>query len=454
MKISLNGVIRIEDYTQEIVEFLNDNLVIENKEYQKLMKLHLPNYRHIKPTINLFAIVGNICYLPFGFFNELCIYLFNKNLYSSVEFINNTVDKEEANITDTIKLYDYQEKCVNEVLKHKNGIIKAKCGSGKTLMALKLISKLNKKTLWITHTHTLLKQTKEVASNVLKCDIGTITEGKVNIGKDLTIATIQTLYRMDLSLIKNYFSVIVIDEAHRFLGTDYTKYNMATKVLSNLNARYRYGLTATPKDDNKNDFTCLKALLGDIIYTIENKDIKDKIINATLELVETKCYLELEKITNLDGTFNYNNFLNEISHNEVRNKNIAKKINYYFHLDKKQIVLCLRLEQVDNIVEMVRNLYPSIKVASTNESDKISKNYNCLVATYQKIKEGFDDKELDVLHMVAPVKDKVSIVQSIGRIERNYKGKEKPLALYYLDNVSYSLSCYKKIKKILKENEL
>ena len=103
---------------------------------------------------------------------------------------------------------------------------------------------------------------------------------------------------------------------------------------------------------------------------------------------------------------------------------------------------------------MVRNLYPSIKVASTNESDKISKNYNCLVATYQKIKEGFDDKELDVLHMVAPVKDKVSIVQSIGRIERNYKGKEKPLALYYLDNVSYSLSCYKKIKKILKENEL
>ena len=53
MKISLNGVIRIEDYTQEIVEFLNDNLVIENKEYQNLVKLHLPNYRHIKPTMNI-----------------------------------------------------------------------------------------------------------------------------------------------------------------------------------------------------------------------------------------------------------------------------------------------------------------------------------------------------------------------------------------------------------------
>ena len=69
MKISLQGVIRVEDYTSEIIEFLNDNLIIENKEYQKLMKLHLPNYRHIKPTINLFAIVGNVCYLPFGFFN-------------------------------------------------------------------------------------------------------------------------------------------------------------------------------------------------------------------------------------------------------------------------------------------------------------------------------------------------------------------------------------------------
>ena len=52
MKISLNGVIRIEDYTSEIVEFVNNNLIIDNKEYQKLMKLHLPNYRQNKNTWN------------------------------------------------------------------------------------------------------------------------------------------------------------------------------------------------------------------------------------------------------------------------------------------------------------------------------------------------------------------------------------------------------------------
>ena len=45
-------------------------------------------------------------------------------------------------------------------------------------------------------------------------------------------------------------------------------------------------------------------------------------------------------------------------------------------------------------------------------------------------------------------------IVSFDTFIRNYEGKEKPLALYYLDNVSYSLSCYKKIKKILKENEL
>lgn len=41
---------------------------------------------------------------------------------------------------------------------------------------------------------------------------GTITEGKVNIGKGITFATIQTMCKLDLSRYKDFWDVIIVDE--------------------------------------------------------------------------------------------------------------------------------------------------------------------------------------------------------------------------------------------------
>lgn len=56
------------------------------------------------------------------------------------------------------------------------------------------------KTLWLTHTKDLLTQSKNRAAQYIdKSLLGTITEGKVNIGETMTFATIQTMCKVDLN---------------------------------------------------------------------------------------------------------------------------------------------------------------------------------------------------------------------------------------------------------------
>ena len=41
------------------------------------------------------------------------------------------------------------------------------------------------------------------------------------------------------------------------------------------------------------------------------------------------------------------------------------------------------------------------------------------------LKEGQDLPIADTLHLVMPVRDKITTIQSVGRIERLYKGKKR-----------------------------
>ena len=44
-------------------------------------------------------------------------------------------------------------------------------------------------------------------------DFGTITEGKVSIGRDITFATVQTLSKVDPRVYQKAFDIVVVDEA-------------------------------------------------------------------------------------------------------------------------------------------------------------------------------------------------------------------------------------------------
>ena len=56
-----------------------------------------------------------------------------------------------------------------------------------------------------------------------------------------------------------------------------------------------------------------------------------------------------------------------------------------------------------------------------------------IVATGKYIGEGFDLPKLDTLFLVLPISWKGSLAQYVGRIQRQFEGKDKVIVFDYLD---------------------
>ena len=75
-----------------------------------------------------------------------------------------------------------------------------------------------------------------------------------------------------------------------------------------------------------------------------------------------------------------------------------------------------------------------------------------LFATYSLAKEGLDVPCLERLFLTTPKTDYAVVTQSIGRIDRTYPGKDKPIAYDFVDDDSYVVKSYKKRCAIYRKN--
>ena len=225
---------------------------------------------------------------------------------------------------DEIPLYDYQEKAVDECLARYFGVLQSPAGSGKTQMGLGMIKKSGKRALWITHTQDLLNQTVARAKKFMNPkSIGIITEGKAKIADGLTVATVQTLSNMDLTDYKYYWDMIICDECHRISGTP-TKMTMYYKVLNNLSARYKYGLSATV---HRSDGTiqAMHSLLGKVCYVVPDEAVRDKIMQVMIRGIGT-CGQLTRDCLGTDGMLNHAKLINSLTENEYRNRDIVETL--------------------------------------------------------------------------------------------------------------------------------
>jgi superfamily II DNA or RNA helicase len=91
-------------------------------------------------------------------------------------------------------------------------------GSGKTVMALNIISRVGKKTLIIVHKEFLANQWKErIEEYIPSATVGRIQGTTFDVeGKDIVIGMIQTLYNRDYGETAfAEFGLTIIDEVHR-----------------------------------------------------------------------------------------------------------------------------------------------------------------------------------------------------------------------------------------------
>lgn len=447
MKLIVSKDIVIENPNKAILDYCKKELTLENPDYIIANKLGRYVGRMDK-SIKLYVQNGNKIILPFGCLEEIWKVACKDN---NVLFETKFHDFRGNNLKGEINLYDYQKRALDKLYEGKNGILEAPCGSGKTQIGLALIKKCNGKALWLTHTKKLMTQSLERAKAYFEGDFGTITEGEVHIGKDITFATIQTMRTLDVSVYENEFDIIIVDECHHCVGTP-TKVMQFYKVLTNCNARRKIGLSATlSRGDNL--IRSVYAIIGRKLHTITEREVGSKIIKAKHIKVEINLDYSMRDYCDGDGTINYTKLITLLSEKEERNEIIVEKVMNLYSLGKKQLVLCHRVNQIKTLSDLISR-FCKVNCITGKVRDK-NREYdgNVIVATYALAKEGLDIPDLDVVHFATPQKDRAIVKQSAGRVERNIEGKEQPIVMDYVDTkIDYCNMCYRKRLNILKKN--
>ena len=447
MQVTLGSTITVEQPSLELVAWCKENLTITNPEYAQKMRMHLwlgntPRY------LALYETRGTTLILPFGVLRRVMQFISDAAVQT--DFPQGTA----INYGCSVPLYDYQEEAVDAVIRNHFGILQSPAGSGKTQMGIAAVAKLGKRTLWLTHTKDLLTQSKSRAELYMDSALlGTITEGKVNIGEGITFATIQTMCRLDLSQYKHHWDVIIVDECHRCSGTP-TAMTQFSKVLNSLSARHKYGLSATV---HRSDGTIAAtyALLGEIIHTVPDAAVGDRIMKVAISPVGTGVPIH-RKCLNTDGTLNYTKLISYLCETESRNHTITQFI--VENRDHPSLILSDRLDHLRTLMAMLPADMQSMAVmvdgSMTSKKGKLAREQaiedmrhgrkKYLFASYTLAKEGLDIPCLERLYLTTPKKDYAVITQSIGRIARTHPGKQKPVCFDFVDNISYLVKTYKK----------
>ena len=444
--MTISNNIKIQNPTNEIIEWCKQNLIIDNPDYAKKVRMGFW-VGNTPKTLNLYEIHGDSYVLPYGTLKEITPMLKGSIVKSDFK------DLERVFYGEPIPLYPYQEKAVAEAKRGLYGILESKAGSGKTQMGIALVKMYGRRALWLTHTIDLLNQSRDRALQYMDKDlIGTITAGKVNIGRGITFATVQTLSKLDLSQYKDMWDVIIVDECHRVCGSP-TQLSMFSKVLNSLCARHKYGLSATVhRADGM--IIATKALLGDIVYSVPDDAIADKVMQVGIKPVGTGVKISRECL-NTDGTLNYTRLVNYLCGCSTRNNLIRDSL--INESNKSCLVLSDRLEHLENLIQL---LPPTMKPYAVMVSGKMTtkkgklerekaiedmregkKKY--LFATYSLAAEGMDIPNLERLYMTTPVKDYARVTQSIGRIARTHPDKCQPIAYDFVDDIGYLVKMYK-----------
>ena len=111
-----------------------------------------------------------------------------------------------------------QEAAIEKTLDKNFGVIVSPPGSGKTVIGLELIAQKRQPALIIVHRKQLFDQWIDRIQSFLKIpkkEIGQIGNQKFKIGKEITVAMIQSLSRSEeTEKISSNFGTIIVDECH------------------------------------------------------------------------------------------------------------------------------------------------------------------------------------------------------------------------------------------------
>jgi superfamily II DNA or RNA helicase len=242
--------------SQKAMNWLKRLASFKNPMFYKQQAMRLPTYGHPRVISCADETKEYLC-LPRGYEPELVSEL--DELGIEIRHIDKTHKGRKMDVEFNGQLRDEQSLALSHLLQNDIGILSGTTAFGKTIVAIKLIAEKKVNTLILVDKVSLLSQWTDRLSEFLdineilpkepkkrgrkkkKSIIGQIGAGKDTSSGIIDISVMQSLSRKgEVKEYVNDYGMIIADECHHASAFTYEK------ILKTTNARYIYGLTATP----------------------------------------------------------------------------------------------------------------------------------------------------------------------------------------------------------------
>ncbi|KUK64104.1 MAG: Type III restriction protein res subunit [Desulfofundulus kuznetsovii] len=423
-----------------------------NPEFYKAQAMRLSTFD--KPRIISCSYeTGQYLCLPRGLEDDVCELLEDNGV--RIQFNDETNKGRKLDVRFKGDLRGEQQQAADALLAHNNGILSAATAFGKTVIGARLIADCKVNTLILVHRTNLLSQWIERMNEFLiineepvieltpkrrkrkKSIIGQIGGGKNNPGEIIDVAVMQSLVSGDevKEIVRNY-GMIIVDECHHVSAFSFEQ------ILKTANAKYVYGLTATPtRQDGHHPIIYMQC--GKIRYRV---DAKEQAAARPFEHFVIPRFTRFQKPAHQDESkWTITDIYNDIQNSELRNSLIIQDVTAAVEQGRNPIILTERTGHVKYLASQLKPRIKNVIALTGGETQKKSRETLktvagiaedesfVLVATGKYVGEGFDMPRLDTLFLAMPISWKGTLQQYAGRLHRLYEGKNEVQVYDYVD---------------------
>lgn len=352
-----------------------------------------------------------------------------------------------------VTLRDYQRECVEAIHGSwkrgvKSPLVVLPTGSGKTIIAASLMDSVfgsrGYRSVFLAHRRELIEQTVEkidLVTHVFTPRIGVVQGKRNELGRDITVASIQTLggsrskRRLQEFIDSGPHHLLICDEAHHAVSPQWTR------VLNAMREAYpdllTFGMTATP---GRADGTALDSVFDEVVF---ERNLLDMIRDGYLvppKGYHVKLGLNLDRVNTKGGDYEKKQ-LSKIMNQPMVNRAVVEAWCKYSH-NRKTVLFAVDVAHAIALRDEFRDAgYKADHVdgkMKVRQRSAVLKNFrngetkilvNCEIAT-----EGFDEPSIECIQFARPTQSQALYIQCLGRGLRLYPAKTECIVIDCVGN--------------------
>jgi superfamily II DNA or RNA helicase len=431
--ITITNNLRLKNVPPDILKILTEKLKFLNPKWLENEKMGRWN-RGTPKELRFYDKVGAVgLWIPRGYMRQLILLCRRHEIKYEIEDRRRSLPP--TNFSFQGKLRPFQQIAVDGMLARDFGTLSSATASGKTIMALYMVAQRRQPTLVIVHTKDLASQWVQRIQAFLGIaaeKVGVIGGGKKVVGKEITIALVQSLYKC-VEDVADHIGFLVVDECHRCPSRTFTE------AVTGFDARYMQGLSATPWRRDK-----LSKLifwhLGDVHHEVDKNHLvkTGNVLSAEIIVRETSFKPIYDPVSE------YSKMLSELTADTERNVLIASDVAREI---ANNVGICLvlsdRKAHCENLQALLKYRYKIGSELLTGDLkmderrtviERLNQNKaSVVIATGQLVGEGFDCRNLSTLFLATPIRFSGRVIQYLGRVLRPAPGKTVARVFDYVD---------------------